>query len=243
MRKRVLEQAAQRRRRSRTACASRPSTRSACRSRASCRCPRSSASPPGIVEDRARALPRGGGARARAARATNPRKVATAARPPRQQRRHRRRAASPACSRGATSGCARPAARRRAPNWKWRLLPNEKGLLEQARALDARASVEFARERPDLKDRRLAKEAQARAAARGQRAAAAGARPAAGASAREVFRRRSGRRSRRCSRCCRVAAAQLKLVFAARGEADFTEIAQGAVRALGSVEDPTDLLL
>ncbi|MFY9317673.1 MAG: UvrD-helicase domain-containing protein [Burkholderiales bacterium] len=40
-----------------------------------------------------------------------------------------------------------------------------------------------------------------------------------------------------------VAAAQLKLVFAAAGEADFTEIAQGAVRALGSVEDPSDLLL
>jgi ATP-dependent helicase/nuclease subunit A len=40
-----------------------------------------------------------------------------------------------------------------------------------------------------------------------------------------------------------VAAAQLKFVFAARGEADFTEIAQGAVRALGSVEDPSDLLL
>jgi len=40
-----------------------------------------------------------------------------------------------------------------------------------------------------------------------------------------------------------VAAAQLKLVFAVRGQADFTEIAQGAVRALGSVDDPTDLLL
>jgi ATP-dependent helicase/nuclease subunit A len=40
-----------------------------------------------------------------------------------------------------------------------------------------------------------------------------------------------------------LAAAELKLVFAARGEADFTEIAQGAVRALGSVEDPSDLLL
>ena len=40
-----------------------------------------------------------------------------------------------------------------------------------------------------------------------------------------------------------VAAAQLKLVFAARGEADFTEIAQGAVRALGSAADPSDLLL
>jgi len=40
-----------------------------------------------------------------------------------------------------------------------------------------------------------------------------------------------------------LAAAELKLVFAARGEADFTEIAQGAVRALGSVDDPSDLLL
>jgi|CXWL01.1.fsa_nt_gi ATP-dependent exoDNAse (exonuclease V) beta subunit len=40
-----------------------------------------------------------------------------------------------------------------------------------------------------------------------------------------------------------LAAAELRLVFAARGEADFTEIAQGAVRALGSVEDPSDLLL
>jgi ATP-dependent helicase/nuclease subunit A len=40
-----------------------------------------------------------------------------------------------------------------------------------------------------------------------------------------------------------LAAAELKLVFAARGEADFTEVAQGAVRALGSVDDPSDLLL
>jgi ATP-dependent exoDNAse (exonuclease V) beta subunit len=40
-----------------------------------------------------------------------------------------------------------------------------------------------------------------------------------------------------------LAAAELKLVFAARGEVDFTEVAQGAVRALGSVDDPSDLLL
>jgi ATP-dependent helicase/nuclease subunit A len=40
-----------------------------------------------------------------------------------------------------------------------------------------------------------------------------------------------------------LAAAQLRVVFAERGEADFTEIAQGAVRALGTVEAPTDLLL
>jgi ATP-dependent exoDNAse (exonuclease V) beta subunit len=39
------------------------------------------------------------------------------------------------------------------------------------------------------------------------------------------------------------AAAELKLVFAARGQADFTEFAQGAVRALGSADDPSELLL
>jgi len=40
-----------------------------------------------------------------------------------------------------------------------------------------------------------------------------------------------------------LAAAQLKVLFAERGAADFTEIAQGAVRALGTAEEPTDLLL
>ena len=40
-----------------------------------------------------------------------------------------------------------------------------------------------------------------------------------------------------------LAAAQLKLVFAARGQVDFTEIAQGALSALGEPEAPTDLLL
>jgi ATP-dependent helicase/nuclease subunit A len=39
------------------------------------------------------------------------------------------------------------------------------------------------------------------------------------------------------------AAAHLKVVFGERGEADFSEVAQGAVRALGSPEAPTDLLL
>src|SRR5258708_1515063 len=39
------------------------------------------------------------------------------------------------------------------------------------------------------------------------------------------------------------AAAHLKLVFAEHGETDFTEVAQGAVRALGTAGSPTDLLL
>jgi len=39
------------------------------------------------------------------------------------------------------------------------------------------------------------------------------------------------------------AIAELRLVFAARGEADFVEIAQGALAALGTPDDPTDLLL
>ncbi len=39
------------------------------------------------------------------------------------------------------------------------------------------------------------------------------------------------------------AVAHLKVVFAERGEADFTEIAQGALLALGTPDAPTDLLL
>ena len=40
-----------------------------------------------------------------------------------------------------------------------------------------------------------------------------------------------------------VAVAELKLVFQARGQADFTEVAQGALRALGEEGAPTDLAL
>lgn len=39
------------------------------------------------------------------------------------------------------------------------------------------------------------------------------------------------------------AVAQLKLLFAERGEVDFTEIAHGALAALGTVDEPTDLML
>src|SRR5258706_15164115 len=39
------------------------------------------------------------------------------------------------------------------------------------------------------------------------------------------------------------AVAQLKVLFAERGQADFTEFAHGALAALGSVDDPSDLLL
>jgi ATP-dependent exoDNAse (exonuclease V) beta subunit len=39
------------------------------------------------------------------------------------------------------------------------------------------------------------------------------------------------------------AVARLKVLFGERGQADFTEFAHGALEALGSVDDPTDLLL
>src|SRR5262249_54887376 len=39
------------------------------------------------------------------------------------------------------------------------------------------------------------------------------------------------------------AVAQLKVLFGERGQADFTEFAHGALAALGSVDDPSDLLL
>src|SRR5262249_19736104 len=39
------------------------------------------------------------------------------------------------------------------------------------------------------------------------------------------------------------AVAHLKVLFGERGQADFTEFAHGALEALGSVDDPSDLLL
>jgi len=43
--------------------------------------------------------------------------------------------------------------------------------------------------------------------------------------------------------CLRLAAANLLLVFAERGEVDFIEVTQRAVQALGDSDDPSDLLL
>src|SRR5712672_3193948 len=39
------------------------------------------------------------------------------------------------------------------------------------------------------------------------------------------------------------AVSHLKIIFGETGKADFTELAHGALRALGSVDDPSDLLL
>lgn len=44
-------------------------------------------------------------------------------------------------------------------------------------------------------------------------------------------------------KCLRIAAAQLLLLFAQRGEVDFIEVSQRAVQALGKAEDPSELLL
>ncbi len=44
-------------------------------------------------------------------------------------------------------------------------------------------------------------------------------------------------------RVAEVAVANLKVAFASHGQADFVEIAQGALRALGTEDEPTDLLL
>jgi ATP-dependent helicase/nuclease subunit A len=44
-------------------------------------------------------------------------------------------------------------------------------------------------------------------------------------------------------RLARIAAAQLRVVFAAHNQADFIEIVHGALLALGSDEEPTDLLI
>jgi ATP-dependent exoDNAse (exonuclease V) beta subunit len=114
-------------------------------------------------------------------------------------------------------------------------------LLQKAKDLDGRASEEFARDVLTLKDTFNKKKAHAKALE--------GNEPLRLALAQlkvlppEKYSDEQWAALEAMLELLPVAAAQLKLVFAARGEADFTEIAQGAVRALGSVEDPSDLLL
>jgi ATP-dependent exoDNAse (exonuclease V) beta subunit len=114
-------------------------------------------------------------------------------------------------------------------------------LIARARALDPRASVEFAREVLTAKGewRKRSREAQALAGNEPLREALA-------ALLELPPQRYEDDQWRALEALLAVlprAVAQLKLVFAETGECDFTEIAQGAVRALGSAEEPTDLLL
>ena len=60
---------------------------------------------------------------------------------------------------------------------------------------------------------------------------------------RPLTRTPSGKYLDRSPGCLPHAVAQLKLVFQSRNQVDFTEIAQGALRALGDLEAPTDLAL
>ncbi|MDW8467906.1 MAG: UvrD-helicase domain-containing protein [Burkholderiales bacterium] len=114
-------------------------------------------------------------------------------------------------------------------------------LLAQARALDARASVEFAREVLTAKGewRKRAPAALAAAGNEPSRAALA----ALLALPPERYSDAQWEALEALLAVLRLAVAELKLVFAEAGACDFTEIAQGAVRALGTPDAPTDLLL
>ena len=114
-------------------------------------------------------------------------------------------------------------------------------LLEKARKLDARASVEFAaavltKKAEWRKRSRVAQELAANEALRKALADLLSLPP-------EGYADNQWEALEAMLALLPLAAAELKLVFAARGEADFTEVAQGAVRALGSFDDPSDLLL
>jgi ATP-dependent helicase/nuclease subunit A len=114
-------------------------------------------------------------------------------------------------------------------------------LIAQARALDSRASVEFAREVLTAKGewRKRLPQAQALAGNEPLREALA----ALLELPPERYADDQWRVLEALLAVLRLAVGELKLVFAETGECDFTEIAQGAVRALGSPEAPTDLLL
>jgi len=114
-------------------------------------------------------------------------------------------------------------------------------LIARARALDPRASVEFAREVLTTKGEWRKRSAAARGLA-GNEAL----REALAALLELPPERYEDAQWQVLEALLAVlarAVAELKVVFAERGECDFTEIAQGAVRALGTPEAPTDLLL
>ena len=120
-------------------------------------------------------------------------------------------------------------------------LNERKKLLEQARALDPRASVEFVEEVLTQKNTWRVKSAAAQGLSGNEplRQALIALRNLPP----EKYSDPQWEALEAMLALLPLAAAQLKLVFAARGEADFTEVAQGAVRALGSVDDPSELLL
>jgi ATP-dependent exoDNAse (exonuclease V) beta subunit len=121
------------------------------------------------------------------------------------------------------------------------LSAERKKLLEQAKRLDPRASVEFVGEMLTDKNtwRKKSREAQALSGNEALRQALIALRKLPP----ERYSDPQWEALEAMLALLPLAAAELKLVFAARGEADFTEVAQGAVRALGSVDDPSDLLL
>ena len=121
------------------------------------------------------------------------------------------------------------------------LRSERKKLLERAKQLDPRASVEFVSEMLTEKNtwRKKSREAQALSGNEPLRQALVSLRTLPP----EHYEDPQWEALEAMLALLPLAAAELKLVFAARGEADFTEVAQGAVRALGSVDDPSDLLL
>ena len=121
------------------------------------------------------------------------------------------------------------------------LQSERKRLEERATALDPRASESFAREvlTKESTWRKRSKEAQALSDNEPLRAALAAllAMPPA------RYSDAQWEALAAMLELLPLAAAQLKVRFSESGQCDFTEVAQGAVRALGSPEEPTDLLL
>jgi ATP-dependent exoDNAse (exonuclease V) beta subunit len=116
-----------------------------------------------------------------------------------------------------------------------------KRLIERARFLDPRASEEFAREVLTKEGgwRKLSRQARALTGNEPLRRALASllAMPP------ERYTEEQWEALAAIVELLPLAAAELKVVFAERGAVDFTELAQGALRALGTEDEPTDLML